>query len=92
VRERVCGRETPISVALSGPGDAGRLISALDRMKEPTVALRGSALGDAIGLGWFLLLTVPERNFAVVALSNAGPDGIPSNRRSFAGPSTPTWG
>src|SRR5918912_1100405 len=26
----------------------------LHRMKEPTVALRGSNLGDAIGIGWFL--------------------------------------
>jgi CubicO group peptidase (beta-lactamase class C family) len=32
------------------------------------------------------LLTVPERNFAVVSLSNAGPDGIPFNQAvvSFA--------
>ncbi|MFI7701698.1 serine hydrolase domain-containing protein [Nonomuraea sp. NPDC049480] len=73
----------------------------LQRMKEPTVALRASTLGDAIGIGWFLrdvdgvrtvghggsaygqfseLLIVPERNFAVVALSNAGPDGIPFNQ------------
>src|SRR5919199_1542919 len=73
----------------------------LHRMKEPTVALRGSNLGDAIGIGWFLrdvdgvrtvghggsangqfaeLLTVPERGFAVVALSNAGPNGIPFNQ------------
>ncbi len=73
----------------------------LQRMKEPTVALRGSSLGDAIGISWFLrdvdgvrtaghggsangqfaeLLTVPERNFAVVALSNAGPNGIPFNQ------------
>ena len=73
----------------------------LHRMKEPTVALRGSNLGDAIGTGWFLrdvdgvrtvghggsangqfaeLLTVPERKFAVVSLSNAGPDGIPFNQ------------
>ncbi len=73
----------------------------LHRMKQPTVALRGSSLGDAIGIGWFLrdvdgvrtvghggsangqfaeLLTVPERNFAVVSLSNAGPDGIPFNQ------------
>ena len=64
-------------------------------MKEPTVALRASTLGDAFGICWFLrdvdgvrtvghggsangqfanLLIVPERNFAVVALSNAGPD------------------
>jgi CubicO group peptidase (beta-lactamase class C family) len=73
----------------------------LRRMRQPTVALRGSSLGDAIGIGWFLrevdgvrtvghggsangqfaeLLTVPERSFAVVALSNAGPDGIPCNQ------------
>ncbi len=65
-------------------------------MKEPTVELRGSTLGDAFGICWFLrnvdgvrtvghggsangqfaeLLIVPERNFAVVAASNAGPDG-----------------
>ena len=73
----------------------------LHRMKEQTVALRGSTLGDAFGICWFLrdvdgvrtvghggsangqfaeLLTVPERNFAVVSLSNAGPDGIPFNQ------------
>ena len=73
----------------------------LDRMKQPTVELRGSTLGDAIGICWFLrdvdgvhtvghggsangqfaeLLTVPERNFAVVSVSNAGPDGIPFNQ------------
>ena len=70
-------------------------------MKEPTVKLRGTTLGDAIGIGWFLrdidgvrtvghggsgngqfveLLLVPERDFAVVAMSNAGPDGIPCNQ------------
>ncbi len=73
----------------------------LDRMKEPTVELRGSSLGDAIGICWFLrdvdgvrtvghggsangqfteLLTVPERDFAVVSMSNAGPHGIAFNR------------
>jgi CubicO group peptidase (beta-lactamase class C family) len=73
----------------------------LHQMKKPTVALRGSTLGDALGISWFLrdvdgvrtvghggsangqfaeLLTVPERNFAVVSLSNAGPDGIPFNQ------------
>ena len=70
-------------------------------MREPTTALRGSSLGDAIGIGWFLrdvdgvrtvghggsangqfadLLLVPERGFAVVALCNEGPDGIPFNQ------------
>jgi CubicO group peptidase (beta-lactamase class C family) len=28
--------------------------AVLRRMQEPTVALRGSALGDSIGIGWFL--------------------------------------
>ncbi|HEX2622981.1 MAG TPA: serine hydrolase, partial [Phototrophicaceae bacterium] len=73
----------------------------LHRMKEPTAVLRGSSLGDAIGISWFLrdvdgvrtvghggsaigqfaeLLIVPERDFAVVSMSNAGPDGIPFNQ------------
>jgi CubicO group peptidase (beta-lactamase class C family) len=73
----------------------------LHRMQQPTVELRGSTLGDALGLCWFLrdvdgvrtvghggsangqfaeLLMVPERDFAVVSLSNAGPDGIPFNQ------------
>jgi CubicO group peptidase (beta-lactamase class C family) len=68
----------------------------LKRMQKQTVELRGSSLGDAFGICWFLrdvnglrtvghggstngqfaeLLIVPEREFAVVALSNAGPDG-----------------
>jgi CubicO group peptidase (beta-lactamase class C family) len=87
-----------------GRADTGaRVLPAeiLHRMKEPTAALRGSSLGDAVGIGWFLrevdgvrtaghgglangqfaeLLMVPERGFAVVALSNAGPDGIPFNQ------------
>jgi hypothetical protein len=70
-------------------------------MTEPAVALQGSTLGDAIGIGWFLrdvdgvrtvghggsangqfaeLLMVPERRFAVVALSNAHPGGIAFNQ------------
>src|SRR5579859_6267642 len=73
----------------------------LHRMKEPTVELRGSSLGDAFGICWFLrdadglrtvghggsangqfaeLLLVPDRNFAVVSLSNAGPDGVAFNQ------------
>ena len=73
----------------------------LHQMREPTVQLRGSTLGDALGIGWFLrdiqgtrivghsgsangqfaeLLTIPEQDFAVVALSNAGPNGIPCNQ------------
>ena len=85
----------------------------LHRMKEPTVKLRGTTLGDAIGLGWFLrdvngvrtvghggsgngqfaeLLIVPERDFAVVAMSNAGPAESPATRPSSAGRSKHTWG
>jgi hypothetical protein len=40
-----------------------------------TVGHAGSAIGQ-----FAEFLTVPERDFAVVALSNAGPDGIPFNR------------
>jgi CubicO group peptidase (beta-lactamase class C family) len=70
--------------------------AALRQMQQQTAELRGSTLGDALGIGWFLrdidgvhtvehngsangqfanLLTVPERDFAVAVLSNAGPDG-----------------
>jgi CubicO group peptidase (beta-lactamase class C family) len=73
----------------------------LRRMQQPTAALRGSNMGHAVGICWFLrdvdgvrsighggstngqfaeLLLVPERNFAVVSMSNAGPDGIPCNQ------------
>jgi CubicO group peptidase (beta-lactamase class C family) len=73
----------------------------LHQMMQPTIELRGSTLGDAFGISWFLrdvdgvrtvghggsghgqfaeLLTVPERDFAVVSLSNAGPNGIPFNQ------------
>ncbi|MFI9363129.1 serine hydrolase domain-containing protein [Kitasatospora sp. NPDC053057] len=74
---------------------------ALHRMREQTVELRASTLGDGFGICWFLrevdgvrtvghggsgngqfaeLLIVPERNFAVVALANAGPEGYPCNQ------------
>ncbi|MFE6907371.1 serine hydrolase domain-containing protein [Streptomyces erythrochromogenes] len=70
-------------------------------MRRPTVELRGSALGDAFGICWFLrevdgvataghggstngqfaeLLIVPERDFAVVVLSNSAPNSIPFNQ------------
>src|SRR5512133_1488202 len=73
----------------------------LHQMREPTVELRGSTLGDALGIAWFLrdingirivghggsangqfaeLLTVPEQDLAVVALSNASPNGISCNQ------------
>jgi len=83
-----------------GEGVASR--QTLERMKQPTVELRGSTLGDAIGICWFLrdidgaqavghggsangqfaeLLLIPERDFAVVSLTNAGPNGIPFNQQ-----------
>ena len=87
-----------------GRADSGERVlpaEVLQRMKEPTAALRASTLGDALGICWFLrdvdgvrtvghggsangqfaeFLTVPERDFAVVAMANAGPDGIPFNQ------------
>ncbi|MEV6769865.1 serine hydrolase domain-containing protein [Nocardia sp. NPDC051030] len=77
------------------PGDVIRL------MREKTVDLRASLLGDAHGLCWFLrtidgvqtaghggsgygqfgeFLIVPERDFAIVVLSNASPDSIVCNQ------------
>ncbi|CCH31752.1 serine hydrolase domain-containing protein [Actinosynnema sp. NPDC047251] len=74
---------------------------ALRRMRERTVEMRASTLGDGVGISWFLrgvdgvrtighggsgngqfaeLLIVPERNFAVVSLSNVGPDGFRFNQ------------
>ncbi|MFE5486189.1 serine hydrolase domain-containing protein [Streptomyces sp. NPDC056527] len=86
---------------LAASGERLLPTEVLHRMREQTVELRGSNLGDGFGICWFLrevdgvrtiehggsvngqfveLLLVPERNFAVVAMSNAGPDGIPFNR------------
>lgn len=78
-------------------GDGGGVLGAdsLELMRQPTTELRGSSLGDAFGLCWFLkeiggvatvghggssngqfadLLIVPSRDFAVVVMSNSGPD------------------
>jgi CubicO group peptidase (beta-lactamase class C family) len=87
-----------------GRADGGdRILPAevLRQMTEPTVELRGTTLGDALGICWFLrdaggartvghggsghgqfaeLLLVPERDFAIVSMANAGPDGIPFNQ------------
>ncbi|MCX5208819.1 beta-lactamase family protein [Kitasatospora sp. NBC_00240] len=84
-------------------GDGGAVLpaEALHRMKDATVELRASTLGDAFGICWFLrdvdgvrtighggsgngqfaeLLIVPEHDFAVVSLANAGPDGYSFNQ------------
>ncbi|MGV9821880.1 serine hydrolase domain-containing protein [Nocardia xishanensis] len=84
-----------------GDGGAALPTDALLAMRCPTVALRASTLGDAIGIGWFLrdidgvrtighggsgngqfaeLLIVPEPDFAIVVMSNAGPEGIACNQ------------
>src|SRR5688500_8504368 len=65
-------------------------------MKEPTFDMRGSALGDYVGISWLLrdvdgvrlvghggtmngqhsqFLMVPERDFAVISMTNCGPNG-----------------
>lgn len=84
-------------------GDGEDLLPAaqLHRMREQTVRLRASTLGEGFGICWFLhdldglhgighggsgngqfaeLLIVPERDFALVSLANAGPDGYPFNQ------------
>jgi CubicO group peptidase (beta-lactamase class C family) len=86
-----------------GDGDADAVLPAEHRrrMQEPTADMRGSTLGDAVGICWMLrevdgvvmvghdgsmqnqfssLLMVPERDFAVVSLSNSGPGGMRLNR------------
>ncbi|WP_413102589.1 serine hydrolase domain-containing protein [Streptomyces sp. Inha503] len=84
-----------------GDGEGVLPASALHRMRERTIELRASTLGDGFGICWFLhdldgihgighggsgngqfaeLLIVPERDFAVVSLANAGPDGYPFNQ------------
>jgi CubicO group peptidase (beta-lactamase class C family) len=88
-------------------------VELLHQMRVPTAELRGSSLGDAFGICWFLrevdgvraighggssngqfaeLLIVPERDFAVISLSNTSPTGTTFNQaavrfalRHFAG-------
>jgi CubicO group peptidase (beta-lactamase class C family) len=82
--------------------DGTRLLSQemLQRMKEPTAEMRGSALGDYVGISWLLkdldgerlvshggttngqysdFHLVPARNFAVIAMTNCGPNGSQLN-------------
>jgi CubicO group peptidase (beta-lactamase class C family) len=78
--------------------DGTRVLSEklLKQMQEPTVDMRGSALGDYVGISWLLrdvdgvrlvghggttngqhseFLMVPERGFAIIAMTNCGPNG-----------------
>lgn len=84
-----------------GTGDGLLPTATLHGMRDRTIELRASTLGDGIGIGWFLrevdgvrtighggsgngqfaeLLVVPERNFAIVSLTNGGPDGYTFNQ------------
>lgn len=70
-------------------------------MKAPTADMRGSALGDFVGISWLLkdiegvrvvghggttngqysdFTMVPERNFAIISMTNSGPNGSQLNR------------
>ena len=82
--------------------DGTRLLSAetLKLMRQPTFDMRGSALGDAVGISWLLkdvqdvrivghggttngqyseFFMVPERNFALISMTNCGPNGSQLN-------------
>lgn len=75
---------------------------ALERMKQPTADMRGSALGDHVGISWLLkdvdgtrvvghggttngqysdFTMVPSRNFAIISMTNCGPNGSELNRK-----------
>jgi CubicO group peptidase (beta-lactamase class C family) len=69
-------KEPTAMLQSSNLGDAigiGWFLRDVDGVR--TVGHSGSAIGQ-----FAELLTVPERGFAVVSLSNAGPDGIPFNQ------------
>jgi CubicO group peptidase (beta-lactamase class C family) len=82
--------------------DGTQLLSEelLARMQEPTADMRGSALGDFIGISWLLrdvdgvrlvghggttngqhseFVMVPERGFALISMTNSGPNGSQLN-------------
>jgi CubicO group peptidase (beta-lactamase class C family) len=82
--------------------DGTRLLSEelLARMQEPTADMRGSALGDFVGISWLLrdvdgvrlvghggttngqhseFVMVPERGFALISMTNSGPNGSQLN-------------
>ncbi|WP_433176242.1 serine hydrolase domain-containing protein [Actinoallomurus sp. CA-150999] len=84
-----------------GTGDGVLPTEALHAMREQTVELRASTLGDGFGVCWFLrqvgdvatighggsgnaqfaeLVIAPDHDFAVVSLSNLGPDGYQFNQ------------
>ena len=75
------------------------------QMQQPTADMRGSALGDAVGISWLLrevdgvqlvghggttngqysdFTMVPARDFAVLSMTNSGPNGSELNTRLTA--------
>ncbi|WP_405056003.1 beta-lactamase family protein [Kribbella sp. NBC_01505] len=84
-----------------GDGSGPLPAHVLHSMRDETIALRASSLGDGFGIAWFRktindvltighggsgngqyaeLLVVPARGFAVVTLSNSGPEGYQLNQ------------
>ncbi|MFF1818495.1 serine hydrolase domain-containing protein [Kribbella sp. NPDC058245] len=84
-----------------GSGDGLMSAAVLHSMRDETIALRASSLGDGLGVGWFRktihgvltighggsgngqyadLLVVPAAGFAVVSLTNSGPEGYQLNQ------------
>lgn len=84
--------------------DGSRVLSEelVRRMQEPTADMRGSALGDAVGISWLLrdvdgvrlvghggttngqysdFTMVPAAGFAVISMTNSGPNGSELNTR-----------
>lgn len=84
--------------------DGTRLLppELLRRMHEPTADMRGSTLGDHVGISWVLrdlggarlvshggstngqysiFTMVPERGFALISMTNSGPNGPQLNDR-----------
>jgi CubicO group peptidase (beta-lactamase class C family) len=82
--------------------DGTRVLSkeTLDLMKEPTVEMHGSALGDYVGISWLIrdigdvrivghggsmngqyseFIMVPARGFALISMTNSGPNGSQLN-------------
>jgi len=87
--------------------DGSRVLSEalVHQMQQPTADMRGSALGDAVGISWLLrevdgvqlvghggttngqysdFTMVPARDFAVLSMTNSGPNGSELNTRLTA--------
>jgi len=87
--------------------DGARVLSEalVHQMQQPTADMRGSALGDAVGVSWLLrevdgvqlvghggttngqysdFTMVPAQDFAVISMTNSGPNGSELNHRLTA--------